>query len=121
MSHHWLDKTCEDCVFRSESNECRRFPPQWSNGEHFLGFYPDVSDDGEFNEACAEHKTATTDSRDLETVRLAIAICKAEVEQVLPPGILETLDAGSPWARAYMKTMSELKSLEQADSAPLDG
>jgi hypothetical protein len=43
----------------------------------------------------------------LNTCKYAIAVCKEEVEKVLPLDIMHELDAGSPWGRALMRMHRE--------------
>ena len=49
----------------------------------------------------------------LEGARLAIALCKEEIDRLIPD--LEMLDDGSPWGRAFMRFCSINNGTEPKD------
>ena len=56
------------------------------------------------------------EQRDLDLVRLTIAICKQEVESSIGEGVIEAVDDGSPWGRAFMLVCQQLKQPDQQTS-----
>ena len=48
----------------------------------------------------------------LATCRYAIAVCKQEVEKVIPEEMIDARDAGSPWGRAWLICMEESDKAE---------
>jgi hypothetical protein len=53
--------------------------------------------------------------RDIEIIQTTIAICKREVELVIGPELLQVVDQGSPWGRAFMMAVKECKELASSE------
>lgn len=47
--------------------------------------------------------------RERDIVLLTVAICRAEVEQILNSVFLAAMDGGSPWGRATMKALTAVE------------
>jgi len=48
-----------------------------------------------------------------DVIRLTIQICMAEVEKVIGTSVLATLDAGSPWGRAYIFALAAVQEADR--------
>ena len=46
---------------------------------------------------------------DLDLIRMTIAICKHEVEESIGADIIDQMDTGSPWGRAFIKACREVR------------